>query len=326
MVEFSHLWPTNGVGDGLIGGYPSAQLIQMTAGMWTIGPDRDAVGRAWNNSLELTNPAGLNLSMDTGGGVVSGFEYDSTAAVVIPLVLPIINTTGWRWVLRADWAAQTVRAALLQSADGVAAIPAVTQINGVTWEVSLAFGTITVGGVITITDDRSYLRPAILIDNVHLENRTIEFLVPAVDAVTGGASVARTTVQGWTCAPAVRTDCYGAFKLPSDVDLTAAILVTTLFSVAAAAANNIHINNSASFGTVGENYNVHVVALLAVVQAAPAANVITAPGGIQLDLQPLGAVSDWVSMEFFRDGAAGADTYAGDLFFMGWRVQYTRDH
>jgi hypothetical protein len=109
-----------------------------------------------NNLLAVTVAGGARtLTINTGAAVVAGRFYWNTAAVTKTLTHPTIGTTGWRLVLRAGWAAQTVRITLLQSADGAAAIPALTQTDGTTWDISLATGTITTGDVVTIsTDDR----------------------------------------------------------------------------------------------------------------------------------------------------------------------------
>ncbi len=326
MAQESGLWPTNGVGDGLVGGYPADDIAEWKRGIWLNATAIQGVGLGWNAELEITNPAGLNLSMDLGGGIVFGYIYNNTAAVAIALVLPIINTTGWRWVLRADWAAQTVRAVLLQSADGVAAIPAVTQVAGVTWEISLAFGTITVGAAIAITDDRNYLQPSILIDNSNMETRAMEFLVPAVECITGGAHVVRTSHRGWPCATGILTECLGGFRVPPDIDLGNVFRVAPLYQVDATTATNISLSNFSAFGNVGEDWDNTLVSLIGVVFGSGIIDIIQAPGGLQLELQPTADTLDWVSLSFTRNGNVGGDTFAGTLYFMGWRVIYDRDH
>jgi hypothetical protein len=51
-----------------------------------------------------------------------------------------------------------VRITLVQSSDGVSAIPAAIQTAGTTWDITLATGTITTGGVISLIDARTYIQ------------------------------------------------------------------------------------------------------------------------------------------------------------------------
>ena len=327
MVESSIFWATNGVGDGLVGGYSSGAIVEKQRGLWSDDPAFQGVMFGFGNDLEITNPAGLNLSMDTGGAVVYGYQYSNTVAVVLPLVLPLINTTGWRWVLRTSWAAQTVRGVLLQSADGVAAIPALTHTPGVTWEISLAHATVTVGGVIAITDDRTFLKPGIVIDEANMENRTMRILVPAVECIltAGSTHVVRTTQGGWPLVPSVDTACFGGFHMPRDADLTQPFLVDPVIYPSATSATNIRITTTGNMGNVTESWFAHTVNTLVTVVSGNQ-DIIQTPPAAQLDLQPLGDIGDIISFAFARLGSIGLDTFLGTVFFMGWRLNYTRDH
>ena len=59
--------------------------------------------------------------------------------------------------LRADWAAQTVRAVVVKNTDGASAAPALTQTPLTTYDIPLATGTITTGGAISLTDAREFV-------------------------------------------------------------------------------------------------------------------------------------------------------------------------
>ena len=129
--------------------------------LWLYDMTADGVVPGYLNQLAITDVGDRNLQIDSGGAIVAGFPYFNVGAGNLTLTHPTVDITGWRIVLRADWAAQTVRLALLQSADGVAAIPALTQTDGTTYEISFAYGTITTGDVVAITDDRDFLEPNI---------------------------------------------------------------------------------------------------------------------------------------------------------------------
>lgn len=157
-VETSYFWSTEGIGDGPNEGYTQDTLAEWQRMLWNQDPTTEGVATTYQGGLAVTAPGGLVLRVASGGGVVYGYGYRSTGNVDHTLVLPVLGNTGWRVVLRTDWATRTVRSALLQSADGVAAIPAVTQVAGVTWEISLAYGIVSVAGAVTIQgDDRTPL-------------------------------------------------------------------------------------------------------------------------------------------------------------------------
>ena len=146
-TESSRLWTTGGAGDGA-STYTRDQLAEMFRALLA-DPTTQGVllGLAVSGS---TSP----LTLAVGAALVYGFWYFCTVAGDVAVTTPSVGTTGFRVVLRAGWTAQTVRVAVVMNTDGVAAIPAVTQSAGTTWEITLATGTITTGGAITLTDAR----------------------------------------------------------------------------------------------------------------------------------------------------------------------------
>jgi len=160
LAESSIGFNTDGVGDGTVTGYTSVQWRNFIKAMLIDDNDLDEYGVFYGqaNALAVTNTADNHMSVDTGMACVHGLLYFNTAAVALDLTTPVVDTTGWRIVLRASWAAiQTVRATVIMSADGTAAIPALTQVDGTTWDLPLAEGTITTLNVVALTDDRKYI-------------------------------------------------------------------------------------------------------------------------------------------------------------------------
>jgi len=158
QVEKSLFWATEGVGDGPSGGYSQDDITEWQRMLNNQDPTTEGVAMDYLGGLAVTAPGGLILRVASGGGVIYGFPYRSTGNIDHTLVNPTLGNTGWRVVLRTDWALRTVRSVLLQSADGVAAIPAPTQIAGNQWEISLAHGIVSNAGVVTIqNDDRTPL-------------------------------------------------------------------------------------------------------------------------------------------------------------------------
>lgn len=107
------------------------------------------------NELEVTG-AVSPIQVDTGSAFVDGTYYQNTAAVNVVVPSPVIATRYDRIVLRKDWSAQTVRVYRLAGIEG-GGVPALTQTDGLIWELPLATLEVTVLGAITITDERSYI-------------------------------------------------------------------------------------------------------------------------------------------------------------------------
>ncbi len=159
LTESSILWTTSGTGDGTATGYTQAQVLKWMRMLFLYDMTADGVVPGYLNALAVSDAGSRNLQVNTGGAIVAGFPYFNDGAGNLTLTHPVVGTTGWRLVLRASWAAQTVRLVLLQNTDGVPAAPALTQVDGTTYEISLAYGTITTGDVVAITDDRDFLQP-----------------------------------------------------------------------------------------------------------------------------------------------------------------------
>jgi hypothetical protein len=175
MAESSFFsWTTDGTGDGTLTGYTQAQWTSLWRMLYLSDTADEGVFNNYLNELAVTNPSGRDLSINTGGAIVYGFPYINSAAVTKTLTHPVVGTTGWRLVLRADWTAQTVRITLLESADGTATIPAMTQTANTTWDVPLAEGTITTGDVIAITDARVFVHPNIEVENAMMAANSVD--------------------------------------------------------------------------------------------------------------------------------------------------------
>lgn len=196
MAESSMLWDTTGVGDGPIGGYTEADWYDWQRYLWT--PDNEGTAFVLprkGNKLAVTTGASKAI-VATGAAMGYGFLYKNTASLDVPITTPLLGTTGVRIVLRTNWAAQTVRAEAVRNSDGVAAIPAATQTPGTTYEMTLADGTITTGGVVTLTDRRGYLNIATEVIGTMLassvaDGTTLELASSAIRIKDNGVSDAK---------------------------------------------------------------------------------------------------------------------------------------
>lgn len=118
--------------------------------------------RAWRGVLRLyANELAVSgvaspISVATGAAFVDGKYYENDAALAVAVPAPAVATRIDLIALRKSWAAQTVRVVRIAGAEGGPA-GAVTQVDGVTWDIPLAYVSITVPGVITVTDLRRFL-------------------------------------------------------------------------------------------------------------------------------------------------------------------------
>lgn len=153
MAEYSLPWSGTILGDA--GPFSDDDWSDIWRYLFTF--DRATQGPLPNvlNELEVTGVA-TPVSVNTGVALADGKYYmnDSAANVVVPS--PAVNPRIDRIVIRKSWAAQTCRITRIEGIEGGGA-PAITQNDGVTWDVPLAQYSITVGGVITVTDEREFL-------------------------------------------------------------------------------------------------------------------------------------------------------------------------
>lgn len=158
MTEKSMPWANNGLGDG-------QQYLDDDWSDWDnllLTYDRTVEGvifsmnTNYSGLLAVTNPAGMTIRVASGIGLVDGKRYSSTANVDLTVVTPGAGSNYYTVVLRKDWAAQTVRAALL--GPNTVSYPTVTQddVTSLVWEVALAHVRVTSGGVVTVTDLRRF--------------------------------------------------------------------------------------------------------------------------------------------------------------------------
>jgi len=158
MTERSLPWDGTSTGDA--GTYTDdewRQLLRLHGAGGSLGSANVGVVGAFLNSLRPTSPGDDQVRADTGGAIVDGTAYENTAAETKTMTTPTVGTTGKRLVLQKDWTAQTVRLAVISSADGTASLPALTQTDGVTWEIPICSFTHATSGVIAaLTDEREF--------------------------------------------------------------------------------------------------------------------------------------------------------------------------
>src|SRR5690349_16434380 len=113
MAERSQPWDSTGVGDGGASGYTETETEEFFRDLFT-GDLYASVGVFPGVANELACTSATNqVTVATGTGMVYGTYYQNTASLPIAVTSPVAGTTGLRVVLRASWAAQTVRATVI---------------------------------------------------------------------------------------------------------------------------------------------------------------------------------------------------------------------
>jgi len=154
-AEASRFWTTGGAGDGA-STYTAANFAQFLRETFMTAPASEGVLYGIGNNLAVTG-ASSPVAVNTGAGLVYGIFYTNDASVNVAIPTPASSTRVDVIVLRASWAAQTVRITRVAGTEG-AGVPAITQVANTTWDIPLANVSITTGGVCTVTDVRTYVK------------------------------------------------------------------------------------------------------------------------------------------------------------------------
>jgi len=361
MAEDSLFWTTSGTGDGASGGYTMAEFVGFLRRLFLSDETDEGVLKNYANELEVTNPSGRNLQVDTGGAFVYGYWYWNTSAETKELTHPTVGTTGWRMVLRADWSAQTVRIVLKESSDGTATAPALTQTASTTWEISLATGTIATDDTVVITDTRVYIHPNIEIEGAMLaaaivDDSTLEINSGVLRVKDAGITLAKMGADSVNVSKTVdRTrklwvPCVNIFNSTDSAydqnytyrrgwwltdnksvtahgtfcipsDFVSGMTVTPIGVVGGT--GNAYTYSEATYGALGQANTTHTDT-----SAYAATGVV---GTLYFDdlhaalSLTSAAAGDYVNLTFVRDATNAADTVDTDIYFMGWLVSYTAD-
>jgi hypothetical protein len=157
MTERSFYWANTATGDGSLSPYDNDEFSDIWRKLFMRNRNTQGHIEGYLSELEVTNPSGNTIRVADGAALVDGKFYENDANVDNAIATPAVSTRFDRVVLQKSWAAQTVRIAILTGIEG-GGIPALTQNDGVTWEIPLATVEITTAPVITITDERETTR------------------------------------------------------------------------------------------------------------------------------------------------------------------------
>jgi len=204
MAEKSILWTTGALGDGAAA-YGQAEAIRWQRQQWAGDNASEGVHKGYANELEVAlGDVGPPPEVDVAAGAASvyGFPYWSTVVESVEIPIPVISARIDRIVLRASWAAQTVRITRVAGTEGAGA-PALVQIDGTTWDIPLAQVGINTLGALNITDEREFLHPNIEVETAMLEDLAVTEAKINALAVTEGKIGALAVTSGKVGAGAI---------------------------------------------------------------------------------------------------------------------------
>ncbi len=157
MVEQSWFWSSTSPGDASEAPYSDDEYSDIQRKIWQRNRTSQGYIEDYLNELAVSNPSGNDIRVASGAALVDGKFYENDANEDNTIATPSVSTRIDRVVLRKSWAAQTIRIAILTGVEG-GGVPALTQTDGVTWEISLAQVSITTAPAITLTDERVIAR------------------------------------------------------------------------------------------------------------------------------------------------------------------------
>lgn len=160
QTEFSYFWDGTTQGDALLSPHSSDVFANLWAILMQSNTSSQGVIETDHSSffsqLIVTNPAGNNIRVANGAALVNGRVYTNTANIDNTIETPSLGTRIDRVILRTTFASQIIRIAIISGKSG-AGTPTIQQ-NADVWEIPLALVSITIGGVITITDERVFAK------------------------------------------------------------------------------------------------------------------------------------------------------------------------
>lgn len=204
MVQLSRPW--NGTTEGDAGPYSADQWKRLWETLFVKVPESRGVIADFEDELEVTESAANIVSVATGAAMVKGCWYESDEVVSFSVPTPTGSTRVDRIVLRCTWSGtgsypQTVRLRKLTGVEG-GGTPALTQVDGTTWEIPLAYVSITTGGVMTITDERAYAQ---MVSTKMIEDGAVTEDKLDAGATSGGSYCTVYKADGDTSVPSSST-------------------------------------------------------------------------------------------------------------------------
>lgn len=169
MTETSLPWGGTSVGDAVLAPYTDDAWTDWHSLVFTTDRATQGILFGYLSEMKITGIASP-VMVSNGAAIVDGKIYVNDSAINLDIPTPSGATRIDLIVLRKDFVAQTVRVVRVAGAEGGGA-PSPVQVDGTTWDIPFYQASITIGGVITLTDSRIYAYTRLLPGNRLTANR-----------------------------------------------------------------------------------------------------------------------------------------------------------
>jgi len=312
MAQISYYWGGTITGDATEAPYSDDEFSDIWRKLFTRDRTYQGVIGGGLNELEVTNPAGNTARVASGRALVDGKFYENDASVDFA-----IPNGAYSLVVRKTWATQQVRLAMIGPA-GVG-YPALTQVDGVTWEIRLADISAAAGAITSVYDRRRFI----------MRGPARRILVPVRDAADGVGRSAWDD-DGWRMADNQITSVWAEWFVPNDY--YANLTVNPLIVPNAASTGNIYLTQwvvlygpwqmaLCNSQTWADFNNVAMAGLPAVHALGVAGAIICGP---ELDLGTPDFVrpNDYMHFHMTRDATHVNDTLNDHCYIQGFMLEY----
>jgi len=210
MAPKSGFFTTNGTGDAGTG-YSLTDWQRVLKMLYNSDSTVEALVQGYGSTGDCTcTITGANqVTVSGGGGIVNGYWYEEPSSTAFTVASVSLATRKDLIVLKLDTTAQTIRLAYKSGTEG-GAVPGVTQ-SGSTWEVAIWEVWMAVGGTITLTDRRHYLKDA-LANIISADGSTLQLVSNIMSIKDNGVTSAKIAANAVTSAK-IATDAVGAAQI-----------------------------------------------------------------------------------------------------------------
>lgn len=196
MAPKSGFFTTNGTGDAG-SGYSLTDWQRLLKMLYLSDPTAEAVIQGYVGDCNCSISGANQVTVVGGGAVVNGYWYEESANTAFTVASVASATRKDLIVLKLDTTAQTIRLSYKSGTEG-GAVPTPTQ-AGATWEIALWEVWMAVGGTITLTDRRKYLKDA-LANVITADNTTLQLASNVMSIKNGGVTTAKLADDSVTAA------------------------------------------------------------------------------------------------------------------------------
>lgn len=208
MSPKSGFFTTNGVGDAGTG-YSLSDWQRLLKMLYLSDATIEAIIQGYVGDCNCTVTGANQVTVVGGGAVVNGYWYEESANTAFTVASVVSATRKDLIVLKLDTTAQTIRLAYKSGSEG-GAVPTVTQ-AGATWEIAVWEVWMAVGGTITLTDRRKYLKDA-LANVITADNSTLQLTSNVMSVKDSGVTTAKIAANAVTSAK-IAADAVGATQI-----------------------------------------------------------------------------------------------------------------